>query len=186
MRTRRIRHGPLPAVIGVDVLVGAELHVQHVGAIALQGLASAHGEHFGRIRGLRRRARVDDQRVTRRVRRRDHVVQRAFGQNLRLIEHLDVHAVEATAEAVLTCVEHDAGSVDEHDFLLAVRPSRLAVNEPAYRLAPYQGAHELERFVARARPMRGPQHLQGVVAQDAQHHNHRADQKRLSPPDGKC
>ena len=28
--------------------------------------------------------------------------------------------------------------------------------------------------------MRGPQHLQGVVAPDTQHHDHRADQKRLA------
>lgn len=180
MRIRRVRHGPLPAVVGVGVLVGAELHVQHVGAAALQRLVAAHGEHLGRIRGLRRRAHIDDQRVACRVRRRDHVVQRALGQDLRLVEHLDVHAVEATAEAVLTCVEHDSGSVDEHDFLLAVRPSRLAVNEPAYRLAPYQSAHEFERLVACARPMRGPQHFQWIVAQDAQHHDHRADQGRLA------
>ena len=144
MRIRRVRHGPLPAVIGVGVLVGAELHIQHVAAVALQRLVAAHGEHLRRIRGLRRRAHVDDPRVPRRVRRRDHVIQRAFGQNLRLVEHLDVHAVEATAEAVLTSAEHDAGSVDEHDFLLTVRPSRLTVNEPAYRLAPYQSAHELD------------------------------------------
>lgn len=180
MRIRRIRHGPLPAVVGVGVLVGAELHIQHVSAVTLQRLVAAHGKHLGRIRGLRWRSHVDNQRVMRRVRRRNHVIQRTFGQNLCLVEHLDVHAVEATAEAVLTSAEHDAGSVDEHDFLLAVRPSRLAVNEPAYRLAPYQSTHELEGFVARARPMRGPQHLQRVVAQDAQHHNHCADQKRLA------
>lgn len=162
MRIRRVCHGPLSAVVGVGVLVGAELHVQHVGAVALQRLVAAHGEHLGRIRRLRRRAHVDDQRIPRRVRRRDHVVQRAFGQDLRLVEHLDVYAVEATAEAVLPCAEHDAGSVDEHDFLLAVRPSRLAVNESAYRLAPHQGAHELERSIACARPMRGPQHLQRI------------------------
>lgn len=180
MRIRRVRHGPLPAVVGVGVLVGAELHVQHVAAAALQRLVAAHGKHLGRIRGLRRRAHVDDQRVTRRVRRRDHVVQRALGQDLRLVEHLDVHAVEATTETILTGTEHDAGSVDEHDSLLVIRPSRLAVNEPAYRLALHQSAHELEPLVACARPMRGPQHLQWIVAQDAQHHDHRADQKRLS------
>lgn len=180
MRIRRVRHGPLPAVIGVGVLVGAELHIQHVGAVAFQRLVAANGKHLRRIRGLRRRSHVDDQRVTRRVRRRNHVVQRTFGQNLRLVEHLDVHTVEATAEAVLTSAEHDAGSVDEHDFLLTVRPSRLTVNEPSYRLTAHQSAHELEGFIARARPMRGPQHLQGVVAQDAQHHNHRADQERLA------
>lgn len=180
MRIRRIRHGPLSAVVGVGVLVDAELHVQHVGTATLQRLVSARGEHLGRIRGLRRRSHLDDQRIMRRVCRRDHVAQRAFGQNLRLIEHLDVHAVETTTEAVLARAEHDAGSVDEHDFLLSVRPSRLTVREPAYHLASHQSAHELEGLVARARPMRGPQHLQQVVAQDAQHHNHRADQKRLA------
>lgn len=28
--------------------------------------------------------------------------------------------------------------------------------------------------------MRGPQHLQWVIIQDAQHHDHRADQERLA------
>nr|DAZ65510.1 MAG TPA: hypothetical protein [Caudoviricetes sp.] len=180
MRKGRVRHGPLLAVVTVGVLVGAELHIQHVAAVAPQRLVAAHGEHLRRIRRLRRRAHVDDQRVTRRVRRRNHIVQRAFGQNLRLVEHFHVHAVETTTEAILTGTKHDARSIDEHDLLLTVRPSRLAIGKPAYRLAPHQSAHELERLVAHSHPMRRPQHLQRPLAQDAQHHDHRADQKRLS------
>jgi hypothetical protein len=51
----------------------------------------------------------------------DHVLERLLREDLRLVEHLDVDLVEATAETLLASAEHDDRPVAERDLLLTVR-----------------------------------------------------------------
>jgi hypothetical protein len=68
--------------------------------------------------------------VPRLVRRRDHVLERPLGQDLRLVEDLDVDLVEAAAEALFASAEHDPRAVAEPDLLLPVRRTRLEHEGP--------------------------------------------------------
>ena len=104
-------------------------------------------------------AHVHDQRVRARVQDGDHVVHRAHGEDLRLVENGHVHAVQASAETVLSGAEHDAAAGRERDLLLAVRPAD-AFHVPAEHRVVFHLAHVRERLVAGARVVGGPDGLQ--------------------------
>lgn len=123
-------------------------------------------------------AHEHDQRIRAHVRGRDHVVQRLDGEDLRLVEDLHVHRVEAAAEALLAGSEHDTAAIAKRYLLLAVRTPDM-LHMPGHQFVLCEAAHRLERLIGGSGAVRGPQHLE-VGLHGAQEERGGADGERLA------
>ncbi len=89
-RIRRVRFRPRVPVVRIAVSVRAELHVEHVVRLAGQRGGTFLLERLALVARLRWIAHEHDQRVRTRIHDRNQVVQSLDGEDLSLVEHLDV------------------------------------------------------------------------------------------------
>ena len=164
LRIGRVRGRPCLTVVEVAAARGAELDVQQVLVRAGERRASFVPEDLGGVSRFGRRADHHDEGVGGRVRGGHHVVEGSFGQDLRLVEHDLVDAVESSSEPLFAGAEQDARSVVESDFLLAVGAADGGYVAGEFRVV-RQCLHAGERFVGGAGAVCGPQHLQSGCEQ---------------------
>src|SRR5690606_23638937 len=107
----------------------------------------------------------------------DHVLEGLLGENLRLVEHLDVDLVEPAAKPLLAGAEHDDRTATERDLLLAVGGTNVR-NVRRYLLPARVPLQVLKGVRGRARPVRRPNHP-SAREQRTQREHDPADQESL-------